>query len=213
MLLVEVDEPIIRRKLSDLELNVECLQINLDSLQELCNKAKIKEERCKHRVAKCYNVKVKQKLFKEDGPRVESEGRGPKRLNWWKICTKLGGTFFNLRMFAKWSLSDRATWWERCIEHGTQTTSSFTLVKLVTNVFFPTNDILTRHSNKNICFHGTLLFMQKNMFLAKVEFTQVNSYQEWYNKLRSQPRSNSLKWIYFENDTRNYVIDQRLNSH
>ena len=47
MLPVEVEERTIRWELDNLKLNDECLKIELDLIQELCDKAKIREEACK----------------------------------------------------------------------------------------------------------------------------------------------------------------------
>jgi len=52
MLPVEVGEAMIRRQLKDLALNNECMKTELDLLEELREKAKIKEEVCKQRAAR-----------------------------------------------------------------------------------------------------------------------------------------------------------------
>jgi len=63
MLLVEVRERTIRCELGNLKLNDKCLKTELDLLQELRDKAKVREEACKQRPLRRYNLKIKPRLF------------------------------------------------------------------------------------------------------------------------------------------------------
>jgi len=63
MLPVEIGEATIRRQLRDLSLNNECMKTELDLLDELREKAKIKEVVCKQRAARRYNAKVNPRSF------------------------------------------------------------------------------------------------------------------------------------------------------
>jgi len=65
MLPVEVGEAMIRRQLKDVTMNEECMKTKLDLLEELREKAKINEERCKQRVARRYNAKVRPRTFQK----------------------------------------------------------------------------------------------------------------------------------------------------
>jgi len=65
MLSVEIGEAIIRRQLRDLSLNNECMKTELDLLDELREKARIKEAVCKQRLARRYNAKVKPRSFQQ----------------------------------------------------------------------------------------------------------------------------------------------------
>jgi len=65
MLPIEVGEPTIRHELDNLKLNNLCLKIELDILQELCDKAQIREEACKQRASRRYNSNTKPRSFQE----------------------------------------------------------------------------------------------------------------------------------------------------
>jgi len=65
MLPVEIGEATIRRQLRDLSLNNKCMKIELDLLEKLREKAKIKEEVCKQRAAHRYNAKVNLRSFQK----------------------------------------------------------------------------------------------------------------------------------------------------
>jgi len=79
MLPVEVGEPTIRRKLDNLKLNEECLKTELDLLQKMRDKAKVREEACKQRAARRYNSKTKSRSFQEGDLvwRMREEARKP----------------------------------------------------------------------------------------------------------------------------------------
>jgi len=64
MLPVEIGEATIRRQLKDLSLNDECMKTELDFLEELREKARIKEV-CKQRAARRYNAKVSPTSFQK----------------------------------------------------------------------------------------------------------------------------------------------------
>ena len=65
MLPVEVNEPTLRRQMEDWNINNECLRTDLDLIEELREKAKIKETAVKRRAMKRFNAKVKFRTFKE----------------------------------------------------------------------------------------------------------------------------------------------------
>jgi len=65
MLSVDIGEVTIRRQLRDLLLNNECMKTELDLLDELREKARIKEAVCKQRVARRYNAKVNPRNFQQ----------------------------------------------------------------------------------------------------------------------------------------------------
>jgi len=65
MLPVKIGEVIIRRQLRDLSLNNECMKTELDLLDELREKARIKEVVCKQRAAHRYNAKVNLRSFQQ----------------------------------------------------------------------------------------------------------------------------------------------------
>jgi len=65
MLPVEIGEATIRRKLQYLSLNSECMKTELDLLEELREKARIKEEVFKKRAARRYNAKVSPRNFQK----------------------------------------------------------------------------------------------------------------------------------------------------
>ena len=65
MLPVEVNEPTLRRQIEDWNINNECLRTDLDLIEELRERAKIKEEAVKRRAMKRFNAKVKFRDFKE----------------------------------------------------------------------------------------------------------------------------------------------------
>jgi len=63
MLPVEVGETTLRRQLNDLKLNKECMKTDLDLLEELREKARLREEVGKQHAARRYNSKVKLHTF------------------------------------------------------------------------------------------------------------------------------------------------------
>ena len=65
MIPVEVGKPTVRRQMFDLTLNEESLSVNLDLVNELCDKSKIREAACKLRAARCYNTKVRPRSFQK----------------------------------------------------------------------------------------------------------------------------------------------------
>jgi len=65
MLPVEVGEATICHLLKDLSINEECMKTELDLLDELREKERIREEVCKQRVVRRYNAKVKQRTFQK----------------------------------------------------------------------------------------------------------------------------------------------------
>jgi len=65
MILVEVGEPSLKRKLFDLSLNQESLSDELDLLNELRDKSKIHETACKLRAVRWYNTKVWPRSFQK----------------------------------------------------------------------------------------------------------------------------------------------------
>jgi len=65
MLPVEIGETTIRRQLRDLSLNNECMKTELDLLDKLREKTRIKEAVCKHREACRYNAKVNLRSFQQ----------------------------------------------------------------------------------------------------------------------------------------------------
>jgi len=67
MLPIEINEPTLRRQIEDWNINNECLRTNLDLIEELRERAKIKEEAIKRRASKRFNAKVKLISFNEGG--------------------------------------------------------------------------------------------------------------------------------------------------
>jgi len=65
MMPVEVNKPTLRRKIEDLNINNECLRTDLDLIEELREKAKLREEVVKRRTCKRFNAKVKPRSFNE----------------------------------------------------------------------------------------------------------------------------------------------------
>ncbi|XP_068483209.1 uncharacterized protein [Phaseolus vulgaris] len=63
MIPVEIGEPSIRRQTLDLDLNNESLSVDLDLINELRDKCRIREEACKIKAARRYNSKVKPRQF------------------------------------------------------------------------------------------------------------------------------------------------------
>jgi len=61
----EVGEPSLRRQTLDLDLNKEILLVDLDLINELRNKSRIREEACKVWVTRRYNLKVKPRNFQK----------------------------------------------------------------------------------------------------------------------------------------------------
>jgi len=66
MIPVEVGEPTVRRQMFDLTLNKESLSINLDLVNELREKIKIREATCKLWAARRYNTNVRLKSFQKE---------------------------------------------------------------------------------------------------------------------------------------------------
>jgi len=64
MIPVEVGEPTMRRQLERMDLNNENLMISLDTINELREKAQIREQASKARAARRYNTKVKPRSFR-----------------------------------------------------------------------------------------------------------------------------------------------------
>jgi len=54
-ILVEVGEATLRRQLNDMKINEECMKTELDLLEELRKKVRIREEACKQQTARRYN--------------------------------------------------------------------------------------------------------------------------------------------------------------
>jgi len=65
MLPIEVSEPILRRQIEDWSVNNECLKAKLYLIEELREKAKIREEAVKRRACKRFNAKVRPRTFSE----------------------------------------------------------------------------------------------------------------------------------------------------
>lgn len=65
MLPIEVGEPTLHRDLNDLQINNECVRIELGLLNELRDKTKIREKACKQRLTRHYNAKVKLRSFRQ----------------------------------------------------------------------------------------------------------------------------------------------------
>jgi len=65
MISVEVGEPTIQRQMFDLTLNKESLSVNLDLVNELRDKSKIREAACKLRGAIRYNIKDRPRSFQK----------------------------------------------------------------------------------------------------------------------------------------------------
>jgi len=63
MIPVEVGEPSIKCQLFDLSLNEESLAVDIDLLNELRDKCKIREAACKLRASRRYNSKVRPRSF------------------------------------------------------------------------------------------------------------------------------------------------------
>jgi len=87
MILVEVGEPTLRRQLEHISLNDESLATNLDVINELRDKAQIREQTSKTRAVRRYNTKVKPRNFRPGDLvwRMRSEARkndGKFSANW-----------------------------------------------------------------------------------------------------------------------------------
>jgi len=65
MIPVDVREASLRRQTLDLDLNKESLLVDLDLINELRDKSRIREEACKMQVARRYNSKVKPRNFQK----------------------------------------------------------------------------------------------------------------------------------------------------
>ncbi|XP_017420172.1 uncharacterized protein LOC108330177 [Vigna angularis] len=65
MLLVELGEPSLRRQVNNLQLNEGELRVELDSLEELRDRATLRAEACKRMVERKYNSKVRPRNFQE----------------------------------------------------------------------------------------------------------------------------------------------------
>ncbi|XP_068491966.1 uncharacterized protein [Phaseolus vulgaris] len=77
MLPIEVNEPTFRRQIEDWNIINECLRTDLDLIEELRERAKIKEVAVKRRASKRFNAKVKPRSFKEGDLvwRMQTEAR------------------------------------------------------------------------------------------------------------------------------------------
>ena len=65
MLPIEVNEPTLRRQIEDWNINNECLKAELDLIEELREKATIREAAVKRRACKRFNAKVQLRTFNE----------------------------------------------------------------------------------------------------------------------------------------------------
>jgi len=65
MIPVEVNEPTLRRQIEDWNINNECFRTYLDLIEELREKATIKEEIVKRMACKRFNAKIKLRSFNE----------------------------------------------------------------------------------------------------------------------------------------------------
>jgi len=63
MLQVEVGETTLCRQMNDLKVNEECMKTELDLLEELREKARIREEADKQQTNQRYNFRVKSRTF------------------------------------------------------------------------------------------------------------------------------------------------------
>jgi len=63
MLPVEVGETTLRRQMNKLNINEECMKTELDLLEELREKARIREEASKQQTVRRYKSKVKPRAF------------------------------------------------------------------------------------------------------------------------------------------------------
>jgi len=108
MIPVEVGESTVRRKMFDLTLNEESLSVNLDLINELCDKNKIREAACKLRVARRYNKKVRMRSFHKGDLvwRMRSDARkneGKFSSNWegpFRIREVTAGEAYHLEWFS-----------------------------------------------------------------------------------------------------------------
>jgi len=103
MIPVEIGEPSLRRQMLDLDLNKESLLVGLDLINELRDKCRIRDEACKMRVARRYNLKVKPRSFQKedlvwrmcsdagkDNGKFSSNREGPFRIS----ETAAGGAYY-----------------------------------------------------------------------------------------------------------------------
>ena len=65
MLPIEINESTLQRQIEDWNINNECLRTYLDLIEELRERAKIKEEAVKRKTSKRFNAKVKPRSFNE----------------------------------------------------------------------------------------------------------------------------------------------------
>jgi len=65
MLSIEVNEPTLQRQIEDWNINKECLRTDLDLIEELRERAKIKEATVKRRATKRFNAKVNLEILKK----------------------------------------------------------------------------------------------------------------------------------------------------
>jgi len=102
MIPVEVEESTLRRQIEQMDLNNESLMVNLDIINELRDKAQIREQASKVRAARRYNTKVKSRRFLPGDLvwRIRNEARkheGKFSANWegpFRISTTTGkGTY------------------------------------------------------------------------------------------------------------------------
>jgi len=100
MLSVQFGELTIRLELHNLKLNEECQKTELDLLQEMHEKAKVREEACKQRAARRYNSKTKSHLFQEGDLVWRMRGEARKLVAEGKFSSNWEGPFIvkeNLR--------------------------------------------------------------------------------------------------------------------
>nr|GEV37903.1 reverse transcriptase domain-containing protein [Tanacetum cinerariifolium] len=102
----EIDMPTLRTAEVDLVGNNEALEINLDDLEERREEAAIREAKCKAKIEKYYNSKVRNISFKpgdlvyrnNDASRAEDTGKlGPKWEGPYKVTKALGKGAYKLR--------------------------------------------------------------------------------------------------------------------
>jgi len=77
----------------DLFLNEECMRIELDLLQELHDKAKVREEACKKRAARRYNSKTKLRSFLPGDLVLRAKGEARKDNTQGKLTANWKGSF------------------------------------------------------------------------------------------------------------------------
>lgn len=63
MMLVEIDEPSLRKWMLNMTNNLESLAVELDLAEEVQNESRIHEEACKRKVTHKYNFGLKKRSF------------------------------------------------------------------------------------------------------------------------------------------------------